>query len=77
MNRDPLSYDEAMSRIDSRHWQLANLEIWEAILSNGTFQAFMEQSMASGQDNSISHHELGHLSIDAPAVTKLHAMTGQ
>ena len=71
MNRDPLSYHQAMSSIDSELWRLATLEEWGAILSNGTFQAFEKQSMTSGQDDSISDHQLGHLPINVPAGTKV------
>ena len=71
INRDPLSYHEAMSSTDSEHWRLATLEEWGAILSNGTFQAFEKQSMTSGQDDSISDHELGRLPINVPAGTKV------
>ena len=71
MNRDPLSYCEAMSSTDSELWRLATLEEWGAILSNVTFQAFEKQSMTSGQDDSISDHQLGCLPIDAPAGTKV------
>ena len=66
-----------MSSTDSELWRVATHEEWGAILSNVTFQAFEKQSMTSGQDDSISDHELGRLPIDAPAGTKLHAMAGQ
>ena len=71
MNRDPLSYHKAMSSTDSERWRLSTLEEWEAILSNGTFQAFEKQSMTSGQDNGISDHELGCLPINAAVGTKI------
>ena len=48
---------------------MATHEEWGAILSNVTFQAFEKQSMTSGQDDSISDHELGRLPINAPAGT--------
>ena len=61
----------ARNSTDSELWRLATLEEWGAILSNGTFQAFENQSMTSGQDDSISDHELGRLPIDTPAGTKV------
>ena len=71
MNRDPLSYQEAMSSTDSERWKLATLEEWGAILSNGTFQAFKDESTTSGKDDPHSENLSGRLPIEAPAGTKV------
>ena len=71
MNRDPLSYQEAMSSTDSQRWKLATLEEWGAILDKGTFQAFQGQSKTPGLDHCQEEHLKGLQPLDAPAGMKV------
>ena len=70
MNRDPLSYQEAMSSTDSQRWKLATLEEWGAILDNRTFQAFKGQSETPGLDHRQEEQLKGLQPLDAPAGMK-------
>lgn len=42
VDRDPLSYREAMEAPDAEKWKIATHEEWDAVLRNGTFQSFEE-----------------------------------
>ena len=71
MNRDTLSYQEAMTSTDSQRWKLATLEEWGAILDNGTFQDFKGQSETPGLDRRQEKHSKGLQPLAAPAGMKV------
>ena len=62
-DRDPLSYQEAMSGPDEAKWKVATIEEWKAIHHNYTFQSF--------QDSETNSEMELKLPIEAPSNVKV------
>ena len=62
-DRDPLSYQGAMSGPDEAQWKVATIEKWKAILYNDTLQSF--------QDSETNSETELKLPIEAPSNVKV------